>query len=126
MRGASSNPRVRSRVEAWRVHGADACPPCEPDDEAYEPFVAAARTPPRVVSFSSPVSSNVPRRSGERLSVMARRLRTASAERPQRREAAFEEFSATQCGNPLCTVTSVNGKHSGMCIFPELPPRRAH
>ena len=53
-------------------------------------------------------------------------LRSPSARaRGRRRDSAVVEvLSATRCGDPLCIVPSVNGRHAGDCRFPPPPPRR--
>ena len=127
---------ARSRAEAWRHFTAahaeqrgpsGICVPTDDDDVegSYAPFVA--------FDVSTPVAPGAsPQGRHERLSDMARRLRSARdspAPEPSRQlpfgasvvEVAFDR---EQCGNPRCLVKSRNGLHAGDCRFPEPPPRR--
>ena len=116
---------ARSRVDAWRVHerergqsaasdseesalDGDECQPCEAE----------------TVDVSTPVatsSSNAPRQDGERLSAVARRLRSVTFAEPA---ADVVTFSNEQCGDPNCTVKSRNGLHTGIHIYPPPAPRQ--
>ena len=74
---------------------------------------------------SSPVatsSSNAPRQDGERLSAVARRLRSVTFAEPP---ADVVAFSGDQCGDPACIVKSRNGYHVGLHKYPPPAPRRA-
>ena len=118
--------QVRSRVAAWRAHGAEA-------DEAggsYVPFDADAVDDVATPEAPGP-SSTGPRK--ERLSDTLRRLKRQGqgevasgpvAALPFGATCAYVEVDDAQCGNPRCTVPSRNGKHVGACRFPSPPPRR--
>ena len=94
------------------------------DDEPYVPLAFDVSSP--VVPEASPAVRH------ERLSDMARRLRSARAS-PASEPSRQLPFGASlvevpvrrdQCGNPHCLVKSRNGLHAGDCRFPDPPPRR--
>ena len=127
---------ARSRAEAWRHFTAahaeqhdpsGICVPTDDDDVegSYAPFIA--------FDVSTPVAPGAsPQGRHERLSDMARRLRSArdspapEPSRPLPFGASVVEvaFDCEQCGNPRCLAKSRNGLHAGDCRFPEPPPRR--
>ena len=133
---------VRSRVEAWRVHSSS----CEENGGLYVPYTEEGvgvgeggvgealmtPAPPTLFDICSPVgseSSTGRRRSGERLSELARRVSAAAlspAPHALPHGASFElqDLPDDQCGNPNCLVKSHNGKHAGACRFPDPRPRR--
>ena len=131
---------VRSRVEAWRVHSAS----CEANGGLYVPYTEdgggeggvgvapLTPAPPTLFDVCSPVgseSSTGRRRSGERLSVLARRLGAAASSLtphalPHGASFELQDLPDDQCGNPNCLVKSRNGRHAGACRFPDPRPRR--
>ena len=131
---------VRSRVEAWRVHSAS----CEANGGLYVPYTEdgggeggvgvapLTPAPPTLFDVCSPVgseSSTGRRRSGERLSVLARRLGAAASSPtphalPHGASFELQDLPDDQCGNPNCLVKSRNGRHAGACRFPDPRPRR--
>ena len=123
---------VRSRVEAWRVHSSS----CEENGGLYVPYTEEGvgvgeggvgealmtPAPPTLFDICSPVgseSSTGRRRSGERLSELARRVSAAAlspAPHALPHGASFElqDLPDDQCGNPNCLVKSHNGKYAGV------------
>ena len=111
------------------------------DDDDLQAYVPMDENVPSLFNLASPTAA-VPVSTGrhsERLSDKVRRLRRQLSEDaavagdepgpaavPLPFNAFYDvvEVSSQQCGNPLCTVPSVNGKHSGNCLFPPPLPRR--
>jgi hypothetical protein len=137
----------RSRAEAWRAHAASlAAAESRTDDDDLQAYVPMEENVPSLFDFASPTAAGPVVSTGrhsERLSDKVRRLRRQLSEdaavasdepEPAAEPAAvplpfnafydFVEVSSQQCGNPLCTVPSANGKHSGNCLFPPPLPRR--
>ena len=99
----------------------------------YEPFTVFDIASPAGQGQGSPAARR------ERLSAMARRLRSERAS-PQAESPALPaeptrclpfgasyvevEVCDEQCGNPNCIVKSRNGRHAGAHVFREPPPRR--
>ena len=110
---------ARSRVQAWRMHTA----------HSYEPFSEADDVEAASTASAEVAAPTIARRAeGERLSSLARRVQSVSVSSPTPMpHGAYYEMQALrsdQCGNPLCLVKSINGKHPGACIFPDPQPRR--
>ena len=124
---------ARSRAEAWRHYAASQVDEDvsagdgaseDGDGTPYAPFVA--------FDVSSPVDPASPQVRHERLSDLARRLRSSrvspvaesSRQLPFGASVVEVAFAHDQCGNPRCLVKSRNGLHAGACRFPDPPPRR--
>jgi hypothetical protein len=139
--GPGGGRAFRSRAEAWRAHAASlvVAESCEEDDD-LQSYVPMDENVPSLFDIASPTAAGpvvATGRHSERLSDTVRRLRRqlsdgvandgpepSAVPLPFNASYDFVEVSSQQCGNPLCTVPSVNGKHSGNCLFPPPLPRR--